>query len=164
MEDAVRWVGAQEWADASRIGLWGWSYGGYFTSYAMTHSQLFRAGIAGAPVTDWRNYDAIYTERYMDLPATNPAGYESSSVVQAANALHGRLLIVHGERDDNVHMSNTLQLVHALQESGKQFDLMIYPKNRHGITDAQQRFHLYRMMTDFLHQRLKQTTPASGVP
>ncbi|QDV22161.1 DPP IV N-terminal domain-containing protein [Aureliella helgolandensis] len=164
LEDAVRWVGAQEWADASRIGLWGWSYGGYLTSYAMTHSQLFRAGIAGAPVTDWRNYDAIYTERYMDLPATNPAGYESSSVVQAANALHGRLLIVHGERDDNVHMSNTLQLVHALQESGKQFDLMIYPKNRHGITDAQQRFHLHRMMTDFLHQRLKQTTPASGVP
>lgn len=154
LEDAVQWVAKQPWADSDRIGIWGWSYGGYFTSYAMTHSQWFRAGIAGAPVTDWRNYDAIYTERYMDLPQSNADGYESSSVVAAADQLHGRLLIVHGERDDNVHLSNSLQLVYALQRAGKQFDMMIYPKNRHGITDPEQKYHLYRLMTNFLLEHL----------
>ncbi len=159
LEDAVTWVGSQPWADAENIGLWGWSYGGYFTAFAMTHSELFKAGISGAPVTDWRNYDAIYTERYMDLPKDNEAGYKSSSVVEAASNLHGRMLIIHGERDDNVHMSNTLQLAHALQKAGKQFDLMIYPKNRHGITDADQRYHMHRMMTDFWDQHLKAKRP-----
>ncbi len=154
LEDAVGWLREQPWADANRIGIWGWSYGGYFTSYALTHSKSFACGIAGAPVTDWRNYDAIYTERYMDLPQANESGYDSSSVVKAASELHGDLLIIHGERDDNVHMSNTLQLVHALQEAGKQFDLMVYPKNRHGITQPQQRAHMYRMMTDFFHEHL----------
>ncbi len=155
LEDAVKWVGSQPWADAERIGMWGWSYGGYFTAYALTHSQLFKAGIAGAPVTDWRNYDAIYTERYMDLPQTNAAGYASSSAVEAAGNVHGRLLIIHGERDDNVHMSNALQLSYALQKAGKQFDLMIYPKNRHGVVDPDQRYHMHRLMTDFLDQHLK---------
>ncbi len=155
LEDAVDWVGQQPWADKERIGLWGWSYGGYFTSYALTHSQLFKCGIAGAPVTDWRNYDAIYTERYMDLPQNNEAGYTSSSSVQAAKDLHGRLLIIHGERDDNVHVSNSLQLAYALQKAGKQFDMMIYPKNRHGIVDEEQRYHMYQMMTDFLVKHLQ---------
>ncbi|MCR9296588.1 MAG: DPP IV N-terminal domain-containing protein [bacterium] len=154
LEDAVNWVAQQPWADADRIGLWGWSYGGYFTSYALTHSKLFRCGIAGAPVTDWRNYDAIYTERYMDLPQNNESGYDSSSVVKAAANLHGDLLLIHGERDDNVHMSNTLQLVYALQKAGKKFELMIYPKNRHGITDPDQRLHLHRTMTDFFQRHL----------
>jgi len=155
LEDAVKWVSAQPWADGERIGLWGWSYGGYFTSYALTHSKLFRAGIAGAPVTDWRNYDAIYTERYMDLPKDNYEGYKSSSVVEAAGDLSGRLLLIHGERDDNVHMSNTLQFADALQNAGKQFDLMVYPKNRHGIVDPQQRAHMQRLMTDFFIRNLK---------
>jgi dipeptidyl-peptidase 4 len=155
LEDAVQWVNQQPWADADRIGVWGWSYGGYFTGYALTHSKLFKAGISGAPVTDWRNYDAIYTERYMDLPDRNSAGYASSSVVEAADNLHGQLLIIHGERDDNVHMSNTLQLAYALQKAGKQFDLMIYPKNRHGITDGDQRYHMHRMMLDFWNRHLK---------
>jgi dipeptidyl-peptidase-4 len=154
LEDAMQWVSKQPWADPQRVGLWGWSYGGYFTAYALTHSQLFKCGIAGAPVTDWRNYDAIYTERYMDLPQNNEEGYKSSSVVEAAADLHGRLLIIHGERDDNVHMSNSLQLAYALQKAGKQFDLMLYPKNRHGIVDPEQRYHLYRMMTDFLQRHL----------
>ncbi len=155
IEDAVKWISNQPWGDKDRIGIWGWSYGGYMTGYALTHSQLFKAGISGAPVTDWRNYDAIYTERYMDLPQSNKAGYESSSVVEAAANLHGRLLLIHGERDDNVHMSNSLQLAYALQKAGKTFDLMIYPKNRHGVTDPAQRLHLYRTMTEFLNRHLK---------
>lgn len=155
LHDAVEWAKRQPWADPDRIGLWGWSYGGYFTAYAMTHSDLFTAGIAGAPVTDWRNYDAIYTERYMGLLDENPAGYDTSSVVESAQDLHGRLLIIHGERDDNVHMSNTLQLAHALQMAGKQFELMIYPQNRHAISNPEQNYHLYRLMTEFLHEHLQ---------
>lgn len=154
LEDAVQWLGKQPWVDTDRIGLWGWSYGGYFTSYAMTHSQLFRAGIAGAPVTDWNNYDSIYTERYMDTPKGNPDGYKSSSVVEAAKNLHGRLLLIHGEIDDNVHMTNTMQLVYALQKANKPFDLMVYPNNRHGIVDADQTYHQFQMMTNFFEKHL----------
>ncbi|MGN6547884.1 MAG: alpha/beta hydrolase family protein, partial [Aureliella sp.] len=155
LEAAVDWVCEQPWADRERIGVWGWSYGGYFTAYALTHSDRFKAGIAGAPVTDWHNYDAIYTERYMDLPQNNPEGYKESSTITAAENLHGRLLLIHGERDDNVHISNTLQLAHALQKAGKPFDMMIYPKNRHGVVDPAQKYHLYRTMTDFLDRYLK---------
>ena len=155
LEDTVGWLSKQSWTDTDRVGIWGWSYGGYFTAYAMTHSKLFRAGISGAPVTDWRNYDSIYTERYMDTPEVNSEGYKSSSVVEAAGNLHGKLLLIHGEIDDNVHMANTLQLVHALQKKGKQFELMIYPKNRHGITDPQQVYHQFEMMTDFWMRNLK---------
>ena len=155
LEDAVQWIKQQSWADGDRVGLWGWSYGGYFTSYAMTHTQLFRAGIAGAPVTDWNNYDSVYTERFMDTPQANPDGYKSSSVVAAAKNLHGRLMLIHGEIDDNVHMANTMQLVHALQKANKKFDLMIYPNNRHGIADPEQSYHQFQMMTDFFKRNLE---------
>lgn len=154
LEDAVKWLEKQGWADMDRIGLWGWSYGGYFTAYAMSHSKLFRAGIAGAPVTDWSNYDSVYTERYMDTPKSNPEGYKSSSVVEAAKNLSGRLMLIHGEIDDNVHMANTLQLVNALQNANKQFDLMVYPNNRHGVVDPEQTYHQYQMMTDFFRRHL----------
>jgi dipeptidyl aminopeptidase/acylaminoacyl peptidase len=127
------WLEEQKWADMSRIGLSGHSYGGYFTSYAMTHCDKISAGIAGAPVTDWANYDTIYTERFMSTPQENPDGYKASSVVAAASRLHGRLLLLHGLKDDNVHPENSLQLVHALQKANKQFDLMLYPTSRHGI-------------------------------
>jgi dipeptidyl aminopeptidase/acylaminoacyl peptidase/murein tripeptide amidase MpaA len=159
LEDTAAWLAKEPWADTSRLGIWGWSYGGYFSAYAMTHSKLFRAGIAGAPVTDWRNYDSIYTERYMSTPQANPEGYKSSSVVEAAADLHGKLMLIHGEIDDNVHMSNTLQLAYGLQKAGKQFEMMIYPKSRHGITDAQQVQHQFQMMTDFWLRNLK--TPAT---
>ena len=106
-------------------------------------------------MTDWHNYDAIYTERYMDLPAANPEGYKSSSSVEAAAGISGRLLIIHGERDDNVHLSNSLQLAYALQKADQQFDLMVYPKNRHGVVDPQQRYHMFQMMTRFLDEHLK---------
>jgi dipeptidyl aminopeptidase/acylaminoacyl peptidase len=105
----------------------------------LTHSKKFAAGIAGAPVTDWRNYDTIYTERYMSTPQENPQGYDASSVVKAAKNLHGRLLLLHGEMDDNVHVQNTLQLVDELQKAEKEFEVMIYPRARHGLGRGSQR-------------------------
>lgn len=154
IEDGLRWLKSNAWVDANRIGIWGWSYGGFMTSYALTHSQSFRAGIAGAPVTDWHNYDAIYTERYMALPAQNPDGYRSSSVVAAAGDLYGRLLLIHGTIDDNVHIANSMQFVNGLQNAGKQFQLMVYPKNHHGVSRPAQSRHLRAMMTDFILQNL----------
>ncbi len=131
--DVVGWLGKQPWADTARVGLEGHSYGGYMTAYAMTHSKLFAAGIAGAPVTDWTLYDSIYTERYMGTPADNPKGYEKSSVLKAAKNLHGKLLLIHGLVDDNVHFQNSAQFMHELQSANKPFELMIYPRSRHGI-------------------------------
>ena len=154
IEDGVRWLCDKPWVDSERIGIWGWSYGGYMTGYSLTHSKLFRAGISGAPVTDWRNYDAIYTERYMGLPQDNPDGYIASSVEKRAADLHGSLLLIHGTQDDNVHMSNSLQFALELQRAGKQFDLMLYPKNRHGIVVPEQLRHLRQLMTDFLLEKL----------
>jgi dipeptidyl-peptidase 4 len=154
LEDGLRWLGKKGFVDSKRIGIWGWSYGGYMTSYALTHSKMFKVGIAGAPVTDWRNYDAIYTERYMGLPQDNPKGYRSSSAVTAAADLQGRLLLIHGSIDDNVHLSNTLQLAEALQRAGKHFDLMIYPRNRHGISRSGQSRHLRELMTRFIRKNL----------
>jgi dipeptidyl-peptidase-4 len=154
IEDGINSLTANKWVDPDRIGIWGWSYGGYLTSYALTHSKLFKAGIAGAPVTDWRNYDAIYTERYMGLPSKNPKGYLAASPVHAAKELHGRLLLVHGSLDDNVHLSNTLQFANALQNAGKQFQLMIYPNNKHGISRSLQARHLRDLMTQFILDHL----------
>jgi dipeptidyl-peptidase 4 len=139
LEEAVDWLTAFPWVDAQRIGLSGHSYGGFMTAFALTHSKKFAAGIAGAPVTDWRNYDTIYTERYMSTPQENPQGYDASSVVKAAKNLHGKLLLLHGEMDDNVHVQNTLQLVEELQKAEKQFEVMIYPRARHGLGRNSQR-------------------------
>ena len=127
------WLHNQSWVDAKRIGQSGHSYGGYFTAYAMTHSEQICAGIAGAPVTDWANYDSIYTERFMSTPQLNQDGYQRSSVVAAASKLNGRLLILHGLKDDNVHPENSIQLIHALQKAERQFEVMFYPTSRHGI-------------------------------
>ena len=144
------WLQQQSWADTSRIGLSGHSYGGYFTAYAMTHTDRIAAGIAGAPVTDWRHYDTIYTERFMGTPADNPDGYRKSSVTEAAAALRGRLLLVHGMLDDNVHPENTLELVHRLQQSEKQFELMLYPTARHPIVNS----HYSRLTYNFIMQAM----------
>jgi dipeptidyl-peptidase-4 len=154
LEDGVDWLVAQGLADPARVALWGWSYGGYQTAFALTHSKKWSAGIAVNPVTDWALYDSIYTERYMSLPQTNPDGYRKSSVVQAAANLHGRFLLVHGAMDDNVHMQNSLQLAHALQTAGKPFELMVYPRVRHGIENQRQLKHLYQTMTEFLQRNL----------
>ncbi|HEX3448514.1 MAG TPA: alpha/beta fold hydrolase, partial [Isosphaeraceae bacterium] len=176
IKDAINWLKQKPYVDGSRIGMAGHSYGGYITSYAMTHSDLFAAGIAGAPVTDWRDYDSIYTERYMGLPQENPEGYNVSSVVKAAGKLHGKLLILHGAIDDNVSLRNTMRLVEALEGANKDFELMIYPSSRHGIRGP----HYARLQLDFIRrtlggmkpekptspgdlaERVKEDTPARG--
>ncbi len=154
IEDGIAWLRKQPWVDSERIGIWGWSYGGFMASYALTHSKSFKAGIAGAPVTDWGLYDTIYTERYMARPQNNKEGYAGTSVAAAAANLHGDLLILHGLMDDNVHFQNTVQLVYALQKAGKDFDLMVYPRSRHGVRDPNLVYDLYRRMTEFIEERL----------
>jgi dipeptidyl-peptidase-4 len=160
--EGYNWLKDQSWVDEKQIGLWGWSYGGYMTAYAMTHSKVFRAGISGAPVTDWRNYDSIYTERYLGLPSDNPDGYRKSSVIEAAANLSGDLLLIHGGIDDNVHINNSMQLVKALQDSGVSFEMMIYPANRHAVTQQQQVRHMRKLMTDFLLKRFKPVASPSS--
>ena len=136
--------------DGNRLGWWGWSYGGFMTSYALTHSKRFKTGVAVAPVTDWHDYDSIYTERYMGLPKENADGYKSGSVQQAAANLSGRLLLVHGTSDDNVHIQNTMQLAQAFINSGKQFELLLYPRKTHGIAGTAPRTNLYeRIRAEF---------------
>jgi dipeptidyl-peptidase-4 len=120
--------------DNARLGWWGWSYGASMTAYAMTHSDRFKAGISVAPVTDWHNYDSTYTERYMGLPSDNAEEYEQSSIVKSAFRLHGRLLLVHGTSDDNVHMQNSIQFINAMINAGRPFDLQLYPS---GVTQNQ---------------------------
>ena len=120
------------------------------TSYALTHSQSFKIGISGGTVADWRDYDSVYTERYMGTPQNNPDGYKRSSPVTSAKNLSGKLLLIHGAIDDNVHMANTVQFVYELQKAGKQFQLMVYPKSRHGVTDPALVTHMRQMMTDFI--------------
>ena len=150
VESLCKWLAAQVWADQSRIGMSGHSYGGFLTSYVMTHSDCLTAGIAGSAVTDWANYDTIYTERYMGTPQENPKGYRKSSVVASAADLHGRLLLVHGLQDDNVHPANTFQLIRALQNANKTFHLMVYPSARHGIHNQ----HFQRLKYNFILESL----------
>lgn len=157
LEDGVTWLKQQPYVDASRIILEGWSYGGFMTSYALTHSTSFAAGIVGAPVTDWRNYDSVYTERYMKMPQNNPEGYAATAPAKTAAALRGRMLLVHGLTDDNVHVQNSVQLAYEMQKLGKPFEMMFYPRSRHGFTDARLTKHLRQVMFDFVLR-------AAGVP
>ena len=140
--------------DGNRVGWWGWSFGGSMAAYALTHSSLFKAGVAVAPVSDWRLYDSTYTERYLGLPADNPEGYQSSSILAAASNLSGRLLIAHGTSDDNVWLQNSMQLAHNLVLAGKQFDLEIYPGSGHGIIGSAARSHLYHRMLEHFERWL----------
>ncbi len=152
---AARWLGRQGWVDAARIGIWGWSYGGYMTAMAMTREgSPFKAGIAVAPVTDWKLYDTIYTERFMRTPQENPEGYRRSAPVHAAANLNGRLLIVHGTGDDNVHFQNSLQMADALQAAAKQFDFMPYPNRTHSISGGRTTYQLFTYLTDWIEKNL----------
>lgn len=151
VETLIKWLCQRPYVDASRIGMSGHSYGGFLTAYVMTHTKLFAAGIAGAPVTDWRNYDSIYTERYMNTPQANTTGYNKTSVVSAAKNLHGKLLILHGIMDDNVHMQNTAQFIDELQKADKDFEMMMYPRARHGILGK----HYRRLTLEFMKRNLK---------
>jgi dipeptidyl-peptidase-4 len=154
LEDGAAWLKAQSFVDGSRIGLWGWSYGGFMASFALTHSTTFKIGVAGAPVTDWRLYDSIYTERYMGLPSANPEGYDRTSVLKAADKLNGKLLLIHGAVDNNVHPQNSVRLIDALQKSGKQFRFMLYPQSQHGVTNPMRVKHMNQMVTDFILENL----------
>jgi dipeptidyl-peptidase-4 len=141
--------------DKKRLGWWGWSWGATFTLYTLSHSDRFRAGVAVAPVTDWRNYDSIYTERYMSLPSEFPTGYHDFSVVNSAANLKGRLLLVHGTGDDNVHIQNTVQYVQQLIEAELPYDLQIYPRKTHSIAGADVRIHLFNRILAHFEQYLK---------
>jgi dipeptidyl-peptidase-4 len=119
--------------DAHRMGWWGWSWGGSFTLYALTHTDRFLAGASGAPVTDWRNYDSIYTERYMGLPTENPDSYRDDSVQNSAKNLKGHILILHGTGDDNVHFANTIQFIQKLLDNGIPYDYNVFPRKTHSV-------------------------------
>jgi dipeptidyl-peptidase-4 len=142
-------------ADMSRVGMYGWSYGGFMTLYSLLNApDKFRAGIAGAPVTDWRNYDTIYTERYMGLPADYAEAYTKSSPLGKAGELKARLMLVHNFSDDNVHFQNTMQMANALQKANKPFEMMVYPQKAHGVTgDAKKQ--MLQVMTRFFDEHLK---------
>lgn len=152
LEASLRWLAAHENADPSRVAITGHSYGGFMVAYAMTHSTLFKVGIAAAAVTDWRNYDSVYTERFMRTPENNPQGYETSSAVSAAANLHGHLLLVHGGRDDNVHVQNAVQLIDALLDAGRDFDAVIYPDAGHGLRRYPR--HWNRLRYEYIKEKL----------
>ena len=152
---AVRWLNGHAWVDSDRIAVYGGSYGGYMTLLCMLKSpDVFRAGIAYAPVTDWRLYDTVYTERYMDTPEDNPQGYEASAPLTWAGNLEGPLLLVHGAMDNNVHLQNTLQLIGKLATADKAFELMVYPDTRHGVRLSSFALHFHRLKVDFLKRNL----------
>jgi dipeptidyl-peptidase-4 len=153
--EAAKYLQKQAYVDAGRVGIWGWSYGGYLTSLCMTKGNgLFKAGIAVAPVTNWRFYDTIYTERYLKRPQENAKGYDENSPINFAKDLQGEYLLIHGTADDNVHYQNSLEWVSALVNANKQFDMFFYPNKNHGIFGGITRYHLYRKMTDFVMENL----------
>jgi dipeptidyl-peptidase-4 len=153
--DAARWLAARSWVDGSRIGIWGWSYGGYMSSLAAgIGGSVFRAAIAVAPVTDWRLYDTIYTERYMWIPQENAEGYRESAPQQHVGTMSASFLLVHGTGDDNVHPQNSLQLADRLQAAGKPFQLMLYPNRTHSIAGGNTQTHLFDMLTRFVLEKL----------
>ena len=147
--------------DAQRIGVWGWSGGGSMTLYSMTHSEAFRAGVAVAPVTDPRDYDSIYTERYLGLLKQNPEGYRNANIVESAANLQGHVLLVHGTGDDNVHMQNSVQMMNALIAAGKQFDVQLYPRKTHGIAGSAARTHLFHRIQNHFERELLPTPGAT---
>jgi len=151
----VRWISKLPYVDSNRLGIWGGSGGGCTTLYTMTHSDVFKAGISLYPVSDWLYYDTIYTERYLDTPQSNPQGYKETSSVLAAQNLKGRLLIVHGTYDDNVHPQNTEAFINELIKHNIQFEMMIYPWQKHGIRGFAQRIHLHTLMLDFWKRHLQ---------
>jgi dipeptidyl-peptidase-4 len=154
--EGVHYLLSQAFVDPARLGIYGWSYGGFLTLYSLLNApEVFRAGIAGAPVTNWRNYDTIYTERYLGLPSENPEGYRASSPVDYAAKLKAKLLIVHNIEDDNVLFQNTIQMTDALEQAGKLFTMVPYTGKSHGVSGPARR-QLLETMTDFFDKNLKQ--------
>jgi dipeptidyl-peptidase-4 len=152
---AARYLGALDYVDAERIGIWGWSYGGFMSALVMSRSDLFKAGIAIAPITHWKFYDTAYTERFMRMPRENPSGYDQNAPLSLADNLQGRLFLIHGTSDDNVHVQNVMEYTDRLVQAGKQFDMFMYPNRAHSIRGGNARMHLYQMKFDFLERYLK---------
>ena len=141
----VAYLKSLSYVDPNRMGVWGWSYGGYMTLYTLTHAPgVFKCGAAGGPVTDWKFYDSIYTERYMRTPSVNPEGYRKSSPLDAAGDLRAELLLIHGVDDDNVHLQNTLNFIEALVRDGKPYELYLQPGEKHGFQSDAARAYLTR--------------------
>ena len=152
---AAKKLGQRAYIDAERIGIWGWSYGGHMaTNCILKGSDVFAMAIAVAPVTNWRFYDTIYTERFMRTPQENPTGYDDNSPLNYAHLLQGDYLLIHGSGDDNVHVQNTMRMVEALVQANKQFEWMIYPDKNHGIYGGNTSLHLYTKMTNFIESKL----------
>ncbi len=152
---AAKWFGNQKYIDKNRIGIFGWSFGGYMASLAMTKgADVFKAGIAVAPVTNWRYYDSVYTERFLRTPQENPKGYDDNSPTTYANLLKGKFLLIHGTADDNVHFQNSMEFSEALIQNKKQIEFMAYPDKDHGIYGGNTRPQLYEKMTEFILKNL----------
>ena len=153
--ETAKYLGDLPYVDRERIGIWGWSFGGYLSSLAITKgADYFKLAIAVAPVTHWKFYDSIYTERYLRTPQENPSGYDDNSPAQFAGKLRGKYLLIHGTADDNVHYQNAMYMADRLVQANKDFDMMIYPDKNHGIYGGYTRLHLYRKMTDFILNHL----------
>ena len=152
---AAQALGERDYVDADRIGIWGWSYGGFMASNCIFQgADTFKMAIAVAPVTSWRFYDSIYTERYMTTPQENASGYDNNSPISHVDKLQGKFLLVHGSADDNVHVQNSMRLTEALVQANKQFDWAIYPDKNHSIYGGNTRLHLYTKMTNFIKENL----------
>jgi dipeptidyl-peptidase-4 len=152
---AAEYLASLPFVDKQRIGIWGWSYGGYMSLLClMKGSHVFSAAIAVAPVTSWRFYDTIYTERFMRKPKDNASGYDDNSPINHVDKLKGNLLLVHGTADDNVHVQQSMELAKKLIQADKKFDMAFYPDKNHGIYGGNTRLHLYRKMTDFILENL----------
>ncbi|WP_158981237.1 MULTISPECIES: S9 family peptidase [unclassified Flavobacterium] len=153
--DAAKVIGNYSFVDKSRIGIFGWSYGGFMASNCILKgNDVFKMAIAVAPVTNWRFYDSVYTERYMTTPQENASGYDDNSPINHVNKLKGKYLLIHGSGDDNVHVQNAMQMMEALIQANKQFDSQIYPDNNHGIYGGKTRVQLYTKMTNFIKENL----------
>ena len=152
--ETARYLSQLPYVDGSRIGIWGWSFGGYMTSLCLSKSDLFKIGIAVAPVTNWRYYDTVYTERFLRTPQMNPKGYDDNSPINMVENLSGKLFLIHGSADDNVHFQNTMEYSERLIQAGKQFEMFVYPNRNHSIYGGNTRHHLYTMMSQYIFSNL----------
>jgi dipeptidyl-peptidase-4 len=154
--EGVRWLGTLGFADLSRVGIYGWSYGGYMTLMAMLRApEIFKVGVAGAPVTDQAGYDTAYTEKYMGTPMENPEGYKQSAVLTHVDRLQGQLLVIHGMIDENVHFRHTARLMQALIDAGKPFDTLLYPNERHMPRSERDRTDMERRVLEYFERHLR---------
>ena len=151
----AKYLGSLPYVDDSRIGIWGWSYGGYMSSLCLSKgADVFKAAVAVAPVTNWRFYDNIYTERYMGLPQDNGEGYDLNSPMSHVTKVKGKYLLIHGSGDDNVHVQNSMRMTEALVQADVDFEMFVYPDKNHGIYGGNTRLHLFRKMTAFWLENL----------